>query len=167
MVMNKEVPMMMLSSHSYDDNDTIPTKHAHNSVVGGRNVSLELIWSDPPVTTKSFALSMIDLHPGANNWIHWLVINIPLRERKIVEGASRTNSLPPGAKELMNSFNELGYGGPAPPKRSGVHAYVATLHALNVEALDLGVQSSYRQFVKAIEGKVIEEATLTGKYERK
>jgi len=159
--------MMMLSSHSYDDNDTMPTKHAHGTVVGGRNVSPELIWSDPPATTKSFALSIIDPHPVASNWIHWLVLNIPFRERKIVEGASRTNSLPPGAKELMNSFNELGYGGPAPPKGTGVHPYVATVYALSIEVLDLGVNSTYRQFLKAIEGKVIEEAKLTGKYERK
>ena len=159
--------MMMLSSHSYDDNAVIPTKHANRNVIGGRNVSPELLWSDPPGSTKSFALSVIDHHPAANNWIHWLVINIPFRERKIVEGASRTNSLPPGAKELMNSFNELGYGGPAPPKKTGEHPYVATLHALNVEDIDLGIQASYRQFLNAIEGKVIEEATLTGKYERK
>jgi phosphatidylethanolamine-binding protein (PEBP) family uncharacterized protein len=67
----------------------------------------------------------------------------------------------------MNTYNELGYGGPAPPKGSGQHPYVATLHALNVESLGLGVNTTLRQFQNAIEGKVIAEVSMTGYYERK
>jgi Raf kinase inhibitor-like YbhB/YbcL family protein len=159
--------MFTLVCQSYKDKEPIPTKYSHSSVVGGKNISPAFSWSDPPVNTKSFAFSIIDPHPVAKNWVHWFVINIPFRERKLVEGASRTNSLPPGAKELMNSYNELGYGGPAPPKGSGEHPYVATIYALNVESLDLGVNTTLRQFHKAIEGKVIAEATMTGTYERK
>lgn len=158
--------MFLLKCTSYDDKATIPTKYAHGTVVGGKNVSPGFSWVEPPVSTKSFALSIIDPHPVANNWIHWFMINIAFRERKIVEGASRTASLPAGARELMNSYNELGYGGPAPPKGSGQHPYIATLYALNAENLDLGVNTSLRAFQKAIEGKVIEEGTMTGYYER-
>ena len=158
--------MFTLTCTSYNDKTSIPIKHTHRSVVGGKNISPGFVWSDPPTSTKSFALSIIDPHPVARNWVHWLLINIPFRERKIVEGASRTNSLPPGTKELMNSFSELGYGGPAPPPGSGQHPYVVTLYALNVEPLNLGVDCSLRQFEKAIEGKVIAEVTHTGYYER-
>jgi hypothetical protein len=159
--------MFALTCHSYKDQETIPMKYVHKSVVGGQNVSPAFSWNDPPTNTKSFALSIVDPHPVANNWVHWFVVNIPFRERKLVEGASRTNSLPAGAKELMSSYNELGYGGPAPPKGSGSHPYVATIYALNVESLDLGVNTTLRQFQKAIEGKVIAEATMTGYFERK
>jgi len=159
--------MFALSCQSYKDTETIPTKYAHKSVVRGQNVSPGFSWSDPPTNTKSFALSIIDPHPVANNWVHWFIINIPFRERKLVEGASRTNSLPAGSKELMNSFNELGYGGPAPPKGSGSHPYVATLYALNVETLNLNANTPLRVFQNAIDGKVIAEATMTGYYERK
>ena len=158
--------MLTLKCTSYQDKEQIPVKHAHASVIEGKNISPGFAWSDPPTNTKSFALSIVDPHPVANNWVHWLVINIPFRERTLVEGASRTNSLPAGAKELMNSYNELGYGGPAPPKGSGVHPYVATLYALNVETLNLGVNTTLRQFEKAIEGKAIAESSMTGLYER-
>jgi Raf kinase inhibitor-like YbhB/YbcL family protein len=158
--------MFTLTNTSYRDNESIPTKHAHTSVIGGKNISPGFSWSAPPTGTKSFALSIVDPHPVANNWVHWFVINIPFRERTLVEGASRTNSLPPGAKELMNTFNALGYGGPAPPKGSGVHPYVATLYALNVESLPLGVDTTLRQFAKAIDGRVIAEASVTGTFER-
>jgi Raf kinase inhibitor-like YbhB/YbcL family protein len=159
--------MFTLTCTSYPDKGPIPTKFAHRSVVGGKNVSSGFSWIDPPTSTKSFALTILDPHPVAKNWVHWCIINIPFRERKLVEGASRTNSLPAGAKELMNSYSELGYGGPAPPPGSGQHPYVATLYALNVDQLNLGVDSTLRQFEKAIEGKVIAEATATGYYERK
>ena len=159
--------MFTLSCMSYPDKGLVPTKFAHRSVVGGKNISPGLSWTDPPTSTKSFALSILDPHPVAKNWIHWFVINIPFRERKLVEGASRTNSLPAGAKELMNSYAELGYGGPAPPPGSGQHPYVATLYALNVDQLNLGVDPSLREFEKAMEGKMIAEATMTGFYERK
>ncbi len=159
--------MLTLTCQSYKDNDNIPVKCAHKTVVGGRNISPGFAWTDVPATVKSFALSIIDPHPVAANWVHWFLINIPLRERQIVEGASRTNSLPPGSRELMNSFNELGYGGPAPPKGSGRHPYVATLYALNVESLSLGVDTPLSKFLRTIEGKVIAEATVTGFYERK
>lgn len=158
--------MFNFNCTSYQDQDIIPLKHAFGSVVGGKNISPGFAWSDPPTNTKSFALSIVDPHPVANNWVHWIVVNIPFRERRIVEGASRTKSLPAGARELMNTFGELGYGGPAPPKGSGRHPYVATLYALNADSLDLGVNTSLRQFEKAMEGKVIAEAGSTGYYER-
>jgi hypothetical protein len=66
----------------------------------------------------------------------------------------------------MNSFRQLGYGGPAPPPGSGSHPYVATLYALNVDSLNLGVDTSLRQFQNAIDGKVIAEVSVTGYYER-
>jgi len=156
-----------LTSSSYQDQQDIPLKYAHRSVVGGKNISPAFSWSNPPLQTKSFALTVVDPHPVARNWVHWMLINMQFRERKIVEGASRTGSLPSGAKELMTSYNELGYGGPAPPKGSGKHPYVATLFALNVESLILGVHISLREFENAIEGKVIAETSLTGFFERK
>ncbi len=159
--------MFTLTGLSYKDTESIPMKYVHKNVVGGQNVSAGFSWSDPAVNTKSFAFSIIDPHPVAKNWVHWFLINIPFRERKIVEGASRTNSLPAGSKELMNSYNQVGYGGPAPPKGSGSHPYVATIYALNVESLDLGVDTTFSQFERAIEGKVIAEATMTGYFEQK
>jgi phosphatidylethanolamine-binding protein (PEBP) family uncharacterized protein len=41
-----------------------------------------------------------------------------------------------------------------------------TLYALNVEKMDLGVTTSLSAFKKAIEGKVIESASVTGMYGR-
>jgi Raf kinase inhibitor-like YbhB/YbcL family protein len=74
--------------------------------------------------------------------------------------------MPYGAMELKNSFGQIGYGGPQPPKGSGEHPYVVTLYALNVEKLDVGANPSLAAFKKALESKIIESASVTGKYER-
>jgi hypothetical protein len=91
------------------------------------------------------------------------VINIPKEAASIEEGASK-KKMPAGSLELKNSFGDIGYGGPQPPKGTGDHPYVVTLYALNVEKLELGASLSLSTFKKAIEGKVIESASITGKY---
>ncbi|HXG01270.1 MAG TPA: YbhB/YbcL family Raf kinase inhibitor-like protein [Bacteroidota bacterium] len=159
--------MFRLECLSYNDQDMIPTKHCHPTVVGGRNVSPGFSWNDPPPETKSFILTIVDPHPVAKNWIHWIVVNIPATERRLVEGASRSKSLPAGARELINSFNEMGYGGPAPPRGSGKHPYVATLYAVNVDNLRVSLTAGLKQLNAALEGKVLAQASVTGYYERK
>jgi Raf kinase inhibitor-like YbhB/YbcL family protein len=109
------------------------------------------------------ALSMVDPHPVARNWVHWLMINIPATATSLGEGSSK-NKIPPGSLELRNSFGDIGYGGPQPPKGTGDHPYVLTLYALKVEKLELGLDTSLSAFKKTIEGKVIGSAAITGKF---
>lgn len=159
--------MFSFGCTSYSDKEAIPARFAYHGVVNGKNTSPGFAWADPPIHTKSFALAIVDPHPVARNWVHWLVTDIPFRERGLAEGASRTAKMPPGSRELRNSFGELGYGGPAPPKGSGEHPYVATIYALNTEKLDLDVDAPLSRFRRVIEGKVIEELSVTGHFERK
>jgi len=56
---------------------------------GGKNISVPVSWKNVPAGAKSFALSIVDPHPVAQNWVHWLVINIPKEVTVIEEGASR------------------------------------------------------------------------------
>ncbi len=155
---------MEISSSAFKDGEKIPIQYVMPGA-GGKNVSVPLIWKNAPSGTKSFALSIVDPHPVAQNWVHWLVINIPSGVTMIEEGASR-KKMPAGSVEMKNSFGETGYGGPQPPKGTGDHPYVVTLYALSVEKLDPGPSPSLSAFKKAIEGKVIATATVTGKYGR-
>lgn len=156
---------MKITSTAFQDGKPIPKKYAYNGVAGGKNISLPLGWSDAPAETKSFSLTMIDPHPIAKNWIHWLVINIPRDVTELQEGASR-HKMPDVSIELYNTYGGIGYGGPEPPSGSGVHPYVITLYALNVSLLELPEKTSLTAFNKAIEGKVIATAKITGTYER-
>jgi hypothetical protein len=155
---------MEMTSAAFKDGEKIPIQYVMPGA-GGKNISVPLSWKNAPPGTKSFALSMVDPHPVAQNWVHWLVINIPANVTSIDEEASR-KKMPTGLVELKNSFGDIGYGGPQPPKGTGDHPYVFTLYALRVEKLDLGANTSLSTFKKALEGKILESATLTGKYGR-
>jgi Raf kinase inhibitor-like YbhB/YbcL family protein len=155
---------MEITSSAFKDQGKIPIQYFMPGA-GGKNMSMPISWKNAPAGTKSFALSIVDPHPVAQNWVHWLVINIPKEVTSIEEGASK-KKMPAGSVELKNSFGDIGYGGPQPPKGTGDHSYVVTLYALNVEKLEIGVSTSLSAFKKAIEGKVIESASITGNYGR-
>ncbi len=155
---------MEISSSAFKDGDKIPIQYVMPGA-GGKNISIPLMWKDAPAGTKSFCLSIVDPHPVAQNWVHWLVINIPGQVTSVEEGASK-KKMAKGSAELKNSFGDIGYGGPQPPKGTGDHPYVVTLYALNVEKLDLEANTSLSAFKKAMEGKVIGSASITGKYGR-
>jgi len=155
---------MEITSTAFKDGEKIPIQYVMPGA-GGKNISVPLSWKNVPAGTKSFALSMVDPHPVAQNWVHWLVINLPANVAFLEEGASR-KKMPPGSVELKNSFGDTGYGGPQPPKGTGDHPYVFTLYALKVDKLELGASTSLSAFNKALEGKTLGSATITGKYGR-
>ena len=155
---------MEISSTAFKDGEKIPIQYVMPGA-GGKNVSVPLAWKNAPAGTKSFVLSMVDPHPVAQNWVHWLVIHIPHQAASLEEGASK-KKMPAGSVELKNSFGDIGYGGPQPPKGTGDHPYVFTLYALSVDKLNLGVDTSLFAFKKALEGKILGSASITGKYGR-
>jgi hypothetical protein len=155
-----------LSSSAFDDGKAMPTIYANTDVLAGKNLSPSLVWIHSPRETKSFAVACIDRHPMANNWIHWLAIDIPKTATSISAGASRAGNMPSGSKELRNSFGTSSWGGPQPPRGSGRHDYEFLLYALNVDKLNLPPDTNLATFQKAMEGKVIATAKLVGTYER-
>lgn len=155
---------MELESSAFKDGGRIPQEYVMPGA-GGRNLSLPLKWSGAPPGTRSFALSIVDPHPVARNWVHWLVINIPPEVNALEAGASGKN-MPAGAAELHNSWGKPGYGGPQPPPGTGDHPYEVTLYALSVPRLELKPSTSLREFQQALEGKVLATARITGYYGR-
>jgi Raf kinase inhibitor-like YbhB/YbcL family protein len=139
----------------------IPAKFANKGTTGGQNISPPLSWTDIPSGTKSFALSMIDRHPSAKGFVHWVVVNMSANARGISEGSSRNpRRLPAGSVELWNGFGETGYGGPQLPKGSGSHEYLVTIYALSTSELQLGPISPFRQFQAELSGRVLDSANL-------
>jgi len=153
-----------LSSESFTNDSKIPLKHARNGMSGGKNISPQLNWKNPPEGTKSFALICVDTASIANNWIHWAVFNIPANVRSINEGVSCKN-IPPECIENPNSFEDKGYSGPQPPKGTGVHTYVFTICALNVDNITTERKFyNYDQFLKLLNGKILEKASISGTF---
>lgn len=148
----------------YEKNGRMPVKFATKGG-GGENVSIGLKWQPLPAA-QSYAVLFDDKHPVANNWVHWLVVDIPNTVTKIAESASRT-SMPEFSRELMTSWGKTGYDGPQPPVGSGDHEYVAHLYALNVPKLDVAENVTRDEFLKTVKEHVILEESYSGWFERK
>lgn len=162
----QEGSAMRLESSAFVEGGRIPTPYCWKAVAGGENRSVPLSWSGAPDGTASLALAMVDRHPIANDWVHWLVIDIPTSVTAIPEGASGTASMPAGARELDNTFGSTGYGGPAAPPGTGDHRYETTVYALSLPRVELTGGASIADFERAIQGNVLAKATLTGVFSR-
>ena len=141
---------LQLTTPAFSDGAEIPRECGYKN----GNEAPPLAINGIPEGTKSLALIMDD--PDAMGavgkvWVHWVVWNID---------PTATESLQ-DATEGMTDFGEVGYGGPAPPDKR--HTYVFKLYALDTK-LDLSNESTKADLEKAMEGHIIEQATLTGTY---
>ena len=123
-----------------------------------------LDWSDPPRGTKSFALIVDD--PDAPDpkapkmvYVHWVLYDIPPATKSLPEAAS----YPSGTRQGKNDWKRTGYGGPCPP--IGRHRYFHKLYALDALLYDLRTPTK-AALEKAMQGHVLAEAVLIGKYQR-
>jgi len=157
---------MYLSSTSYADGAKIPARHATTKVDGGHGISIPIEWGDEPDGTRSFAVEMIDHHPVAHGWVHWLVVDVPGSAHGIDDGASGTPAMPAGALELVNTGGRVGYGGPQPPVGSGDHDYEITVSALDVARLPVPAAGTLADVRAAMYGHVMAQAVLVGRFGR-
>jgi Raf kinase inhibitor-like YbhB/YbcL family protein len=157
---------MYLENSAYRDGETMPARFATRQVEGGTGASVPLLWGDEPKGTRSYVIEMIDHHPVAHEWLHWLAVDIPGAAHEVPEGASTTPAMPAGARELPNRAGRTGYGGPQPPVGSGVHDYEVTVFALDVPHLGVGPDSTLQHVASAMAGHVLGRASLVGRFGR-
>jgi hypothetical protein len=71
------------------------------------------------------------------------VFNLPPDTRTLPAGAGNASGdkLPKGAIQSVTDFGAPGYGGPCPPRGDRPHRYVFSVHALEVDKLDLDEKS--------------------------
>jgi Raf kinase inhibitor-like YbhB/YbcL family protein len=151
-----------LSSTAFRNNEAIPLKYTRAE--GGQDVSPSLQWSNPPAGTRSFVITCIDL--DAQNFIHWVVYDIPANLSGLPENVPKQpQPQVNGAqvKQGRNDFGGVGYGGPEPPQGE-THRYRFTVYALSVDTLNLPAGANLQQVTQAMEGKILDKATLTGTF---
>lgn len=159
---------LTLSSSTLQEGALMPQKHAYHGLgCQGTNVSPHLEWRGAPPNTKSFAVTCYDPDAPVDGWWHWTVINIPDNVNLLEEGTSGKGTLPRGAQELWNDYEEKGYGGPCPPQGHGPHRYIFTVYALGVDKLYADAMETGQTLLRELENEALEKATLTVIYERK
>ncbi len=155
---------MRISSTAFHHDQPIPQRHTGD----GADLSPPLAWADIPATAKELALICDDPDaPTAEPWVHWLLYKLPVTLTGLPEGVTTTPSVSAlgDARQGTNSWNRLGYGGPAPPRGHGVHHYHFKLYALDAE-LTAPPGLTKRALLKAMQNHVVAEAQLIGTYQR-
>jgi Raf kinase inhibitor-like YbhB/YbcL family protein len=146
-----------LTSSAFKDGALMPAKYT----VNGENVSPPLHWENIPANAKTIAIINDDPDSFGGNWVHWVIFNIPAKEKGLPENMPPKRILDNNAKQGLNNFSTIGYKGPAPP--SGVHRYMFKIYALDLElALDPG--ATKQQLLKAMEGHILARGELMGRY---
>lgn len=116
---------------------------------------------------------------------HWLLANLPASVTEIAAG-SFSHAVTPRGKEATGLFNSIqglndytgwfagdeamrgdyhGYDGPCPPwNDERMHHYQFTVYALDIAQLDLPDRFTRADLMNAMQGHVLDSATLTGRY---
>jgi len=148
-----------ITSPAFEDGGLIPEEYTCD----GMDVSPALGWDSGPEGTKTFALICDDPDAPMGTWVHWVLFNIPADVNELPEGIPPERELENGTSQGMNDFHKIGYGGPCPP--GGTHRYFFKIHALDTE-VDLEAGATKSDLLRAMEGHILAEGQLMGKYSR-
>ena len=150
---------MEIISSGFDDGAMIPKKYTCDDI----DISPPLKWSKVPDGTKTFAIICDDPDAPMVTWVHWVIYNLPANINELSEEVPSLEILPNGAKQGRNDFGKIGYGGPCPP--GGTHRYYFKIYALDDELMvEAGITKS--ELLKAMEGHILSEGQLMGRYKR-
>lgn len=149
---------MKIISSAFKDQEIIPSKYTCE----GENINPPLEFLNIPSKTKSLVLIVDDpdvpkhLRPDGI-WDHWILFNISPSTHKIEENST------PRCTYGKTTWGNTQYGGPCPPDRE--HRYFFKLYALDA-LLELKSGSTKKEVEKAMQGRIIAEAHLMGRYEK-
>ena len=142
--------------------DKFPAKYTCD----GEDISPKILIEGLSEEVKSIAIIMDDPDAPFRTFTHWLIWNIePTNEIPENIPKEKEISEPIKAKQGINDFGEIGYGGPCPPAGKP-HHYHIKVYALDT-MLDLEAGADKKSLEKAMEGHIIQYGEAVATYERK
>jgi Raf kinase inhibitor-like YbhB/YbcL family protein len=124
----------------------------------GGNISPPLEWTGVPDQTISLVLIVDDPDAPKGLFTHWIVYGLKKDPAGLAEHQPATAELPNGARQGLNGFAEQ-----AMADRSRRRERIATFSIFDTET-DIPGGLTRQEMDGVIEGHVIEEATLMGRY---
>ncbi|MDD4203252.1 MAG: YbhB/YbcL family Raf kinase inhibitor-like protein [Candidatus Omnitrophica bacterium] len=147
-------------SKDFKDGEMLP----ENSGYGTGNISPEISWINVPLGSKSLVLIVSDPDAPNNDFVHWLIYNIPGQVSSIPANAPVVFFNDKSIKQGVNDFNDQRYSGPWPPTGS-LHRYFFTLFALDI-FINASQGLKKEQLRKKLKGHVIGETQIMGTFKR-
>ncbi|MFV1991400.1 MAG: YbhB/YbcL family Raf kinase inhibitor-like protein [Acidimicrobiales bacterium] len=150
--------------------------------------SFALICVDRDVPTKPDDVNQEGRQVPADlpraDFVHWVLVDIPAATTEVAEGEYADGIVNGGKTETVSAGREgindytswfagdpemggtyLGYDGPCPPWNDSImHHYTFTIYALDMAELEVEGAFTAVEAEKAMQGHVLDKATLTGIY---
>ena len=158
---HSEKSTMQISSIAFGEGQSIPAKYTCDE----KNISPPLKWSGVPAAAKSLALIADDPDAPGGTWVHWVLYDLPSNVSEFGEDVSKSQFVSGGAKQGLNDFKHLGYGGPCPPPGKP-HRYFFKLYALDA-TVELKPGATKKELERAMEKHILAQGQLMGTYKRK
>jgi len=157
----KRPPELHLTSPAFGFNEQIPVRHTCT----GEDLSPPLAWDTVPEGTGAFALICLDRDAPDQEFVHWILFDLPGDLRGLPEGVGPDTDLGEGARWGENSWGQIRYGGPCPPPGDEPHRYYYRLFALSVP-LELEEGITRQELDAAMRPVYLGMAKLMGRYGR-
>jgi Raf kinase inhibitor-like YbhB/YbcL family protein len=151
---------IQLTSSAFAQGAAIPVKYTCD----GEDASPPLAWTGVTAGAKSIALICDDPDAPVGTWVHWVLYALPPATAELQAKVPTAQTLPSGARQGINDFKRIGYGGPCPP-RGKPHRYFFKLYALDSE-ITLKPGASKPELLKAVQGHILAQGELMGTYQR-
>ena len=148
-----------LKSKVFKNGELIPSKYTCD----GANISPPLKWGTEIETVKTFAIIADEPDTPNGSFVHWILFNIPAFINQLHEDVTPIRNIPEEILLGTNDFGHIGYNGPCPSK--GTHKYQFKIYALD-SAVHLEAGAAVKEILKQMEGHIIAEGKLVGKYKR-
>ncbi len=152
--------VLLVSSVAFREGEVIPAKYTCQ----GQDVSPPLAWSQPPAGNQSLAIVVDDPDASVGVFTHWVIFNKAADSHELPEGVPNQADIQSGALQGKDNFGRIGYAGPCPPP-GPPHRYRFTVYALDSH-LDLAAGVSKKQLLSAMQGHVLAQGELGGRYQR-
>jgi Raf kinase inhibitor-like YbhB/YbcL family protein len=151
-IMIRQTASLTVSSPEFPQGSLIPVKYTAD----GEGVNPPIEIASIPEGTKSLALIMEDPDTAGGVFTHWVSWDI-IGQDSIGENSQ------PGVQGL-NTTGKMGYLAPNPP--SGSHRYFFHVYALD-STIDLRPGSNRQALEAAMNGHILVQGTLMGRYSKK
>lgn len=150
---------IQITSPAFKNQEMIPAKYTCD----GQNISPPLEFTNIPEDTRTLALIVEDPDAPMGTFTHWITYNMPPDIAELPEALPDDETLMNGARQGINDFDRIGYGGPCPPK--GTHRYYFRIYALNA-VIDSTSMVNKQDIWEKMQGQIITAGELMGKYKR-
>ncbi|MHB0939146.1 MAG: YbhB/YbcL family Raf kinase inhibitor-like protein [Armatimonadota bacterium] len=152
---------LSVTSTAFKGGEMIPQRYACD----GENVSPSLSWDNVPEKTESLAIICDDPDAPSGMFSHWVLYNLPRGTTQILESMPKDEELQDGARQGMNDFKQIGYGGPCPP-HGETHRFIYHVYALDTMLAPVkGITRA--QLLMMMDGHILAQGELMGTYQRK